>query len=249
MVVPIGDGGLGPPAMIGPPPTQAIRLLPWLRVTVFGVLLAVVGEIVAEYWNEAIFDLLTLAVALPTVQDVNRLGNCILCLALIAAFNSVSDVVNLVMILAGYRLQLSKDHAHLPDYREFFALQCEYENGETKEVFEVCTWRTFVGDCCIVFAILMQILCFQVSRAIFKAYRAEWQGDDNFLDRNPMPLPNTGVAPEAQAEAGGAPALAGANTQQAVRGAAGRGPGRGLAGAHGPPGFTPFSGQGHSLAD
>lgn len=73
MVIPVG-GGLGPMGPVGPPPEEALRKLPFLKVTVLAVALVVVAEFVAAYYDEAISELLTPLMGLLALRDVTQTG-------------------------------------------------------------------------------------------------------------------------------------------------------------------------------
>ncbi|CAK9028678.1 unnamed protein product [Durusdinium trenchii] len=224
MVIPVG-GGLGPMGPVGPPPEEALRKLPFLKVTVLAVALVVVAEFVAAYYDEAISELLTPLMGLLALRDVTQTGQCVLCLAFVSAFNCLADITSLVFILLGQR--------HIAGAKYFFATECygkvavwDPTSRTTKVVTqELCSWQTVVGNCAIVLAILLEFICCRLCIKIFRAYQSEsfqgglmgYEGDMGDMAGDAVPPSNTVRPSDAQ--------------QRPAQG----------------PGFVPFSGQGQRL--
>lgn len=235
MVIPVG--GMDPPmgGGGGPPPTEALRLTPVLKIAVAAVAVAVIGEIIASYFSEAISDMLTILLAITAFKDASQMEQCIVCIMAFAGFNCISDIVTLVFILPGQR--------YVPGAKYFFSTVCYAEvrvvdpvtHSTHMENREICSWRTVVGNVSIVLAIVAEFACSSISYRIFKAYREEaMNGLLNDL---------AGAEAQAQALGGGPSVMPSAPTSGGPPGAPGAAQGAAGRGA----GFVPFSGQGQRL--
>ena len=213
-------GGLAPTGTLGPPPEEVLRLLPALKATVVALTVMVIGEFIATYYQEAISELLTPLLGLIALRDASQTGQCILCLALVAGFNCISDITSLVLILAGER--------YIAGAKYFFSTEC---SGKVRgEVRELCSWQTVLGNSVLICALILEFLCCKWSIKAFRAYQADnlnamdaMLGDGDRMDRmDRMGL--GGPTPMAEGEDRSRPPASAAQ------------------------GFVPFSGQGQRLS-
>ena len=230
MVVPVG--GLAPTGTLGPPPEEVLRLLPALKATVVALTVMVIGEFIATYYQEAISELLTPLLGLIALRDASQTGQCILCLALVAGFNCISDITSLVLILSGER--------YIAGAKYFFSTEC---SGKVRvydpttqsmkvEVRELCSWQTVLGNSVLICALILEFLCCKWSIKAFRAYQADnlnamdaMLGDAERMDRmDRMDRMGPGHTPMAEGEDRSRPPASAAQ------------------------GFVPFSGQGQRLS-
>ena len=230
MVVPVG--GLAPTGTLGPPPEEVLRLLPALKATVVALTVMVIGEFIATYYQEAISELLTPLLGLIALRDASQTGQCILCLALVAGFNCISDITSLVLILSGER--------YIAGAKYFFSTEC---SGKVRvydpttqsmkvEVRELCSWQTVLGNSVLICALILEFLCCKWSIKAFRAYQADnlnamdaMLGDAERMDRmDRMDRMGPGPTPMAEGEDRSRPPASAAQ------------------------GFVPFSGQGQRLS-
>eukprot|EP00435_Cladocopium_sp_Y103_P012658 s2625_g3.t1 len=150
-----------------------LRLLPALKATVVALTVMVIGEFIATYYQEAISELLTPLLGLIALRDASQTGQCILCLALVAGFNCISDITSLVLILSGER--------YIAGARYFFSTEC---SGKVRvydpttqsmkvEVRELCSWQTVLGNSVLICALILEFLCCKWSIKAFRAYQAD----------------------------------------------------------------------------
>mmetsp|Transcript_72496 Transcript_72496/g.169927 ORF Transcript_72496/g.169927 Transcript_72496/m.169927 type:complete len:234 (+) Transcript_72496:47-748(+) len=232
MVLPVG--GMGS-SMGGAPPQQVLLTMPYLKAALVAVTIVVIGEFVATYFNEAISDCLTPLFGILVLRDVTQAGQCVLCLGVISGFNCLSDLTSLILILVGQR--------YVPGARYFFSTVCygdvrvyDPSTRTTKtENRELCSWRTVVGNACIVLGVLTQLICCRLSLKIFQAYQRE--GMNAMLDEYEGE-PGDGLRASA-------PGVADLPHPGAV---ASEGPASmGSRASNRPRGFVPFSGEGQRL--
>ena len=216
---------MAPPGTFGPPPEEVLRLLPALKAAVVLLALMVIGEFIATYYQEAISELLTPLLGLLALRDVSQTGQCILCLALVAGFNCISDITSLVLILSGER--------YIAGAKYFFSTECSgkvriYDptTGSSKvEVRELCNWQTVLGNCVLVLALILEFLCCKWSIKAFRAYQNDLTAMDAMMDDPGARLGGPGPGLEGEAQE--------------------RQPARPVRQSQG---FVPFSGEGQRLA-
>jgi len=178
----MSDVGLSEPLAEAPPPqheampegqvdepSKVDRMEMWLRISIIGLGVTILAEVIAGYTPSALTDAVTFLFGLSLIRKSReRALASVPAFTMVAGFNFIFQVIFMVEML-------SRTLPH-----RFLATTCvtsvpSMHDGEVvHEDVDLCSWQTLLGDISVCLAVVFEFLCTRFSWKLFQALREDY---------------------------------------------------------------------------
>jgi len=227
------------------PTSELLRLKPLMRFSLLCLFLNAVLMLIVDYFPAAVVDLLTVMYGYMMLRrDMQGLVQGLPAFTLIAGLDCALQIFTLMQLLTV-----------APGAQYFLSDTCPLNVTQVKDGHTIhkhidpCSWHTITGNLALVASVVLEFVCMRLSLKMFKSVREAANnsllslldvegGDAGGRFQDPLAFA-AASGPSAEGPRGD-PRLAALLDRRADRPAQGAAQG---------PGFTPYQGQAHKLAD